>query len=815
MDTENPIQTVLSAKIDVLGLSVRAYNSLRRAGVDTLEQAINLGEDGVLAIRGLSRLQQDEVFDSLARYLGVTRNQLSNPETLLEYIVSEEETDLIVNSEACDSNIAQIAEYSAPSASNSRRNIIEVVPGCLPNPVDYIVPLTKAILESSTKQDATDPPGSRDFDIIRRRFGLQQSREYTLQEIGYYYNLTRERVRQLEARAIARVRESILGRRQDPVWQVPAELVTEANSLMEILMSTADVLVESEVIAVIESRYASTFLANRIPDLRFMMGVYEFRPLPKSLVGLNREIAIGWIIHARCKPQQLFDVALSTQRVVNSSAGHISLFDLIIQLNKRKKNKIERHCVELAAKILVDVEKVGDGYQIKFEYLSSLADQAHRVLTEHNKPLYLRELVREINRRRVSRGLQANTSLRSLGNQLASDQRFKPIGRSGQWSLAEWEDIHHKTIVELMEEFFHVRQTGGTAREIYEYVSERRVGVSEKSVISYLAMLDKFIRVDKNKYELSSWNNRTKIRRHMVRRDVQTALDSAVVELFQDAPNRSMPLRDIIRVLHERTSIPESTLYLNISKTTLLRIEPDPEHKRRRFVTYVGQSESSEAKRVRSNSVRNLVDREVRQYLQRQPNRKAPLAQIYVYVEKTIGCGKPTFYHYLADMAAAGIVRKDYEGGQLVCFLETEDASSVPLTFPQVEQISDAVLKEQLERAVKDLTVENVDLGLFQLGRIFENELKAFLIEAQRRGSYVVSSKDLVRLASMIDCVERNGIVKEKHHLTLLREQRNERAHGDMPDIEERRRLMQHSPFWGDLYIKYIRFFNEKKAALQ
>lgn len=62
--------------------------------------------------------------------------------------------------------------------------------------------------------------------------------------------------------------------------------------------------------------------------------------------------------------------------------------------------------------------------------------------------------------------------------------------------------------------------------------------------------------------------------------------------------------------------------------------------------------------------------------------------------------------------------------------------------------------------------------------------------------------------------VEYNKVTTKKHLLTLLREQRNERAHGEIPDLKERKRLMQHSPFLADLYIEYIAFFNNKKRAL-
>jgi hypothetical protein len=90
-------------------------------------------------------------------------------------------------------------------------------------------------------------------------------------------------------------------------------------------------------------------------------------------------------------------------------------------------------------------------------------------------------------------------------------------------------------------------------------------------------------------------------------------------------------------------------------------------------------------------------------------------------------------------------------------------------------------------------------------------ELKLFLTTAKNENAFQVTASDLSKLFAMIDCVERNGIIKKKHHLTLLREHRNERAHGEIPDLAERQKLMKHAPFLADLYIEYIIFFNEKR----
>ena len=46
----------------------------------------------------------------------------------------------------------------------------------------------------------------REAEIVRMRFGIGFEKDYTLEEIGGYFSITRERVRQIEAKALRKLK---------------------------------------------------------------------------------------------------------------------------------------------------------------------------------------------------------------------------------------------------------------------------------------------------------------------------------------------------------------------------------------------------------------------------------------------------------------------------------------------------------------------------------------------------------------------------------------------------------------------------------
>jgi len=79
--------------------------------------------------------------------------------------------------------------------------------GKAPDPVHYC-------LHSSLKEHLRRALGllnEREKAILKMRYGLEDGQEYTLEEIGKYFKLTRERIRQIELRALKKIRQSEIG----------------------------------------------------------------------------------------------------------------------------------------------------------------------------------------------------------------------------------------------------------------------------------------------------------------------------------------------------------------------------------------------------------------------------------------------------------------------------------------------------------------------------------------------------------------------------------------------------------------------------
>ncbi len=73
------------------------------------------------------------------------------------------------------------------------------------SPLDIV--LSKNLSDQTRKVLATLTP--REEKVLRMRFGIGEEREYTLEEVGEYFSVTRERIRQIEGKALRKLRHPL------------------------------------------------------------------------------------------------------------------------------------------------------------------------------------------------------------------------------------------------------------------------------------------------------------------------------------------------------------------------------------------------------------------------------------------------------------------------------------------------------------------------------------------------------------------------------------------------------------------------------
>lgn len=671
---------------------------------------------------------------------------------------------------------------------------------------DTVIPVnllreTPRFAEILLTKGFSDP---RAFQMLDYYYGLGRQEVYTLQEIGDAEGITRERVRQINSRSVKRIRKELLTHNKVKGAFEHESLSKEACAVLSILQNLGPVLSEPEIRTIIVERYKEDKI--NINHLRFLLTVFDFRQFARRTNGYYGSDILAWGVDSTVDMKDIWNALVAVYRELKNAVTPLSLFEIRIRVNSRRKKKIETTSIAHALHICPDIEKVSaSSFQIKFPFLSSVADQAYRILFSRAEPLHYRDLYREINHFLASSGHPTDTTVRNLTMQMGKDERFNPIGRSGKWALSAWNHVHTQTTVSVMEEFFHLKKEPATIDEIHSYVISKRPDVPKNSIISYLYDKDIFIRSSPSKYALAVWG--AKPHRKSSNQSVQERLIPEIQDIFKGEVGRIISFRELVLELVSRTGMLEGNLYSWLNQAAIIEVVESEGNSRQKLAKYTGVVKNATRK-----TLQEKVQEEIAKYLGKQPEQKAPIADVYEQLITKVDCKKSTFYLYLARM---GNIEKSVIANIHYCHLVGGSEEEEPrLAFPQIMQITEEPLRSNISRAVELLNNNTVDIGLFELGKIFENELKIFIQQAQKKGTIQISTKDTSQLANMIDCVAREGIITRKHDLTFLRQERNERAHGKIPTYEERKDLMKYAPFLGGLYLDYIIFLYRERRKL-
>ncbi len=173
------------------------------------------------------------MYESISRIIRIQRNlmqQLGREPTLEEIslnsdFIDENVAESIRQTQAADNPLDADQMLAWEDATNKVKNILKTAeePVSLERPVgdednstladfiedqDAAAPLDAAAKEILREQvqDSLSSLSDRERQVLQLRFGLNDGKDHTLEEVSQFFGVTRERIRQIEAKALRKLR---------------------------------------------------------------------------------------------------------------------------------------------------------------------------------------------------------------------------------------------------------------------------------------------------------------------------------------------------------------------------------------------------------------------------------------------------------------------------------------------------------------------------------------------------------------------------------------------------------------------------------
>jgi hypothetical protein len=757
--------------ICLLHLPKRVCSSLQKAGVTTIGQLSDLGDSSLSDISGIGPKSEQSI----------KRAQQS-----LAASLDEDGLDWF-----------QLWENLG----------IQVIP----EGVDTTTPDQEILAELPLiiKRVLEQVPDHRFWNIIQRRFGLMGASVLTLEELGVAFGLTRERVRQLEVRALDELRDALIDEEYTgKEYRVHPRVVETIRSLGQIASDEAKrVLRESELFRRIQERY-EVVPSSVKPSLFLVLELAGIRRLSLDREGLE---SVWGILSLKDARKVKWGVEKLDALLTEDFASPMDPIDILVHLNKEasRNRRFSLDELEWLVRICSSVEEYSPGfYWGEFARLTGRPNQVERILIESGEPVHINDITREINYR-LARAERRTVDPRNLVNQMSGDERFVPIGRSGEWGLSSW-SFNTENILELMKRCLMVRNEPATIDEIYAYVSERRP-VRRSSIESYLTFLDDFARVDRDRWGLGTWSETKNARtwnpeqvaifveqifkRNNSRKIEYGILKQALIAEAQVSPKQAQGMLNVNPVVDTERDNETGVLYAVF--------QPDYRERLENRGARLGTKQKTLMERIAEDT---------REILENAPGQQVALSELAEFFQEKYHCAKRTVYSYTSQLDFVEKFRMP-NTHQKMCRLVVSDGDERS-SLDQVDDIASSDLREKVARALSFLNINDVDIALFLLSKEFEAALRRYLELAYARGHLHYLPSGTLSLNVMIDFVEKEGIITDKAVLHFLRQKRNDRAHGTMPKLEERRLMMKHADVTAGMYIDYIKFFDDLSHQL-
>ncbi len=347
---------------------------------------------------------------------------------------------------------------------------------------------------------------NKESDILSRRFGLLGKQRETLEQIGKYYDITRERIRQIETATIRKIKEIKDFRQQiETAEQYISHLlenyggIMEENFLLNEIGSSASNQNDYPAAKFILTHLLNDKIENIKPDQDLLPGW----KLPIVSLDLVKQ-AVNELVEIINQQQKLFkleDLLENFRQRDFYKNNQEQLIALKLGLGENKLdeefNKIVNSYLKISKKI--DQNILGEWGLNHWNTVSPkrMSDKVYLVLRKTEKPLHFTEITNLINQV----GFDKKTAYPpTIHNELILDDRYVLVGR-GIYALKEW-GYQPGTVIEIITDILKKAERPLTKEEVIKAVLDQRI-VRKSTIYLALTNKEKIKKLPDGKYTLN------------------------------------------------------------------------------------------------------------------------------------------------------------------------------------------------------------------------------------------------------------------------------------------------------------------------
>ncbi len=335
----------------------------------------------------------------------------------------------------------------------------------------------------------------REQDILRRRFGLHGNDSETLEQIGKTYNVTRERVRQIENSAIKHIKglphfTDTLKQLDHVVYTVLERhggIMAEDHLLEYVLQPVSDVSTHGNHLLFVLHKLSNAQIVRETNGEYHPVWRIEVTPWDKAEATINEMVRI---MEAHGQPITQEEL-LEKFKQSEVYATHKAHFDF----DEAEMHPIRAH-VRVAKQFKTN--PFGEWGLAHWNTVTPkrMGDKIYLVMKKHGKPLHFRDIADHINNAKFDR---KRAYPPTVHNELILDKRYVLVGR-GIYALTEW-GFAPGVVSDVIEQVLKDTSNPMSRDEIVEAVLNQRL-VKKGTVYLALSNNKKFEKNNEGKYYL-------------------------------------------------------------------------------------------------------------------------------------------------------------------------------------------------------------------------------------------------------------------------------------------------------------------------